>query len=86
MRLSPKFDNLHPGPSGDLGGRPHLALLPHLGDRCLRRRQGLAQRDLLPGRCLEMCQLTSCYLNISAHTILLAELNLLIYWIIFSNF
>ena len=31
----------------DLGGRPHLPLLPHPGVRGLRRRQGLPERSLL---------------------------------------
>ena len=32
---------------GDLGGCPHLPLLPHPGVRGLRRRQGLPGRPLL---------------------------------------
>ena len=32
---------------GDLGGRPHLPLLPHPGVRGLRRRQGLPERSAL---------------------------------------
>ena len=32
---------------GDLGGRPHLPLLPHPGVRGLRRRQGLPERSFL---------------------------------------